>query len=130
MAAANSSLDLAIMTSNARIPNHSVKASQSLRTLTSRLVQLCGSESKSGASNCELERVLHHLKSSRLRSQESAQVFRENGGLEALLNFSSKLQPILDKDCKTLTLIWGTLANVCALENVSRDKVQQPNQCY
>ena len=123
MAAANSSSS----TSNTQLPSHTATslASKSLRTLTSRLVQLCDSHSKRGASNCELERTVHHLKSSRLRSQESARVFRENSGLEALLNISSKLQPIVDNDCKTLTLIWGTLANVCALEEITRDKVQQ-----
>ena len=129
MAAANSSTS----TSNTQPPSGSHTgtsslASKSLRSLISKLVQLCDSQSSKDASNRELEWILHHLKSSRVRSQESARVFRENGGIEALLNISSKLQPIPDNHCKTLALIWGTLANVCALEDASRDKVQQQQQ--
>ena len=126
MAAANSSTS----TSNKQLPSGSHTetanvASKSLRSLTLRLVQLCDSQSKGDASNREIEGTLHNT---RLRSHESARVFREYGGLEALLNASSKLQPILDDDCKTLTLIWDTLANVCALDEISRDKVQQQNR--
>ena len=109
-------------------PDHTGAAElpSDLPTLTIRAVQLCESYSRRGAvvSNGDIERTLHHLKSSRLRSQQSAGVFRENGGIEALLNISGKLQPGVDSDCKTLTIVWGTLANLCALEEQCRDKAR------
>ena len=104
-------------------------SSKSLRALTHKLIQLSESRSKGSAhgSGGELEGTLHHLKSSRLRSSESARVFRENGGLEALLQISSKLHPARESDCKTLAVLWGTVANLCALDNESRSKVNTGN---
>lgn len=106
-------------------PSATTFASKSLRTLAYRIAQLSETHLKRGGrGSCgELEKTLHHLKSSRLRSTESARVFRESGGLDALLQVSSKLQPAREVDCKTLALLWGTVANLCALDEASRVKV-------
>lgn len=106
-------------------PRAAKHSSKSLRTLTDKLFQLSESRFKGTAhgNGGDLERTLRHLKGSRLRSPESARVFRENGGLETLLQISSKLHPAREGDCKTLALLWGTVANLCALDEESRVKV-------
>lgn len=88
---------------------------KSTRALTERLSGLVEDYVSKKEGRGKLESTLRHLKSKRLRHTASAETFLQHGGLESLLKLSRRLHLESEGDCKLATSIWGTIANLCAL---------------
>ena len=86
-----------------------------IKELSERLVYLA----RKNKINRELVKLIHYLKSKSLRNVPNAHAFRLSGGLAALM----KLLPRCTKQTKNLTLLLGTLGNLCALEQETREMV-------
>lgn len=88
-----------------------------IKELSERLVDLASRNEISR----ELIQLIHYLKSKSLRHARNAHAFRISGGLAALV----KLLPGCTKQAKDLTLLLGTLGNICALEQETRNLVSE-----
>lgn len=87
-----------------------------IKELSERLVDLVSGNEI----NRELIQLVHYLKSKSLRHERNAHAFRISGGLAALM----RLLPLCTKHAKNLTLLLGTLGNLCALEQETRSMVR------
>ena len=110
----------------------STTAGRSTKALTDRLLRLIDGYINKREGRNRLENTLYMLKTQRLRHTTNAGTFLQHGGLDGLLQLSRKLQLTLEGDCKLLAAIWGTVANLCALNEQIQAKVYKDHVmfCY
>ena len=98
-------------------------ASKTIKSLTEKLVHLADSYMKGSEKRSKVEKSLFYLKSQRLRNPASASAFLHHGGVHSLLQLSRNLNHEKEDERKLLALLWGTIANLCALDKCTQAKV-------
>ena len=99
------------------------QSSRSMKEQTVKLIDMAAKYVMKREDKCKLEILVFHLKSQRLRNSANSATFYRNGGVDSLLQLSRSLQKNVEEDSSLLSLVWGTLANVCALDKRTHQKV-------
>ena len=102
------------------------EARHSSRTIKAQAVKLIDMTERyvlKRENRSKLENFVFHLKSQRLRNSASSLAFYHNGGVDSLLQLSRSLQKNNEEVSTLLGLVWGTLANLCALDERIQQKV-------
>ena len=103
--------------------------SVTVKAQTEKLVDMTSRYSLKQENRSKLEKCLFHLKTQRLRNPASSLEFYQNKGVDTLLQLSCTLHKDSNEESTLLGLVWGTLANLCALDDEIKQKVASACAC-